>query len=76
MSERAGFRQNFLLAALPTADYKRFTAGLKPVRLSLGATVYKADVPLAYAYFPTTSHRVHGLGDAERRHRGNRHHRQ
>ena len=30
MSERAGFRQNFLLAALPMADYKRFTAGLKP----------------------------------------------
>ena len=48
-------RQNFLLAALPAADYKRFTAELKPVRLPLGATVYKADVPLAYAYFPTTS---------------------
>ena len=55
MSEGAGFRQNFLLAALPTADYKRVTAGLKSVRLSLGATVYRADVPLAYAYFPTTA---------------------
>ena len=55
MPKRAGFRQNFLLAALPTADYKRFTSALKPVRLSLGATVYQADVPLAYAYFPTTS---------------------
>jgi CRP-like cAMP-binding protein len=55
MSERAGHKSNFLLAALPPADYKRFTAGLKRVRLSLGATVYKADVTLAYAYFPTTS---------------------
>ena len=25
------------------------------MKLSLGATVYKAEVPLAYAYFPTTS---------------------
>jgi len=55
MSERSGFRQNFLLAALPSPDYKRFTAQLRPVKLSLGATVYKADVRLAYAYFPTTS---------------------
>jgi CRP-like cAMP-binding protein len=55
MAERAGLRQNFLLAALPAADYKRFTAGLKRVKLALGATVYKSDVPLTYAYFPTTS---------------------
>ena len=55
MAQREGLRQNFLLAALPPADFKRFTAGLKRVKLSLGATVYKADVPLAYAYFPTTS---------------------
>jgi len=55
MAIREGLRQNFLLAALPPADFKRFTAGLKRVKLSLGATVYKADVPLAYAYFPTTS---------------------
>jgi hypothetical protein len=45
MAERVGSKQNFLLAALPLSDYKRFTAELKRVRLSLGATVYKADVP-------------------------------
>jgi CRP-like cAMP-binding protein len=55
MPAHTGSRQNFLLSALPTADYKRFTAELRLVRLSLGATVYKADVPLVYAYFPTTS---------------------
>jgi CRP-like cAMP-binding protein len=55
MSKRAGYEQNFLLAALPAADYKRFTAGLRPVKLALGSTIYKAEVPLAYAYFPTTS---------------------
>ena len=54
MSESASCKQNFLLAALPTGDYKRFTSKLSPVKLALGATVYKADVPLAYAYFPTT----------------------
>ena len=55
MPNHSGYKQNFLLAALPATDYKRFTAGLRLVKLSLGATVYKADVPLAYAYFPTTS---------------------
>ena len=55
MFERAGYHQNFLLAALPPADYKRFTAGLRFVKLSLGATIYKAGTSLAYAYFPTTS---------------------
>ena len=55
MSQRPGYHQNFLLAGLPVADAKRFTAGLRLVKLSLGATIYKADVPLSYAYFPTTS---------------------
>ena len=55
MSERSGYNQNVLLAALPAADFKRFAAGLRLVKLSLGATVYKAEIPLAYAYFPTTS---------------------
>ena len=55
MSERPRYHQNFLLAALPVADYKRFAAALKLVKLRLGATIYKAEVPLAYAYFPTTS---------------------
>jgi CRP-like cAMP-binding protein len=55
LSERPGYQQNRLLAALPAADYKRFTAGLKLVRLALGEKLYKAKTPFAYAYFPTTS---------------------
>ena len=55
MSERAGYHQNVLLAALPPTDYKRFTAGLRLVNLSLGTRIYKAGTPFAYAYFPTTS---------------------
>jgi CRP-like cAMP-binding protein len=55
LSEHSGYQQNVLLAALPAADYKRFKVGLRLVELSLGARVYKAMTPLAYAYFPTTS---------------------
>jgi CRP-like cAMP-binding protein len=55
LSERPGYHQNFLLAALPAGDSKRFAAGLRLVKLALGATIYKAEIPLAYAYFPTTS---------------------
>jgi CRP-like cAMP-binding protein len=55
LSERSGYQQNRLLAALPAADYKRFTAGLTLVKLSLGEKLYKAKTPFAYAYFPTTS---------------------
>jgi hypothetical protein len=55
LSERSGYHRNSLLAALPAADYKRFKAGLRLVKLSLGARVYKAEIPLTYAYFPTTS---------------------
>jgi len=55
LSDRSGYHQNFLLDALPAADFKRFAAGLRLVNLRLGATIYQAEIPLAYAYFPTTS---------------------
>src|SRR5688572_2470548 len=47
--------QNYLLAALSSDDYKRLSPGLRRVKLPLGKTIQKAKVPLAYAYFPTTS---------------------
>ena len=55
MPQVPAYRHNFLLAALPSADYKRFAAGLRLVKLPLGAKIYKSDVPLDHAYFPTTS---------------------
>ena len=55
MPQVSAYRHNFLLAALPAADYTRFAAGLRLVKLPLGATIYKSEVPLDHAYFPTTS---------------------
>ena len=55
MAKLAANRHNFLLAALPAADYKRFAAGLRLVKLRLGATILKAEGPLDHAFFPTTS---------------------
>jgi CRP-like cAMP-binding protein len=55
MAKVATNSHNFLLAAMPAADYKRFSAGLKLVRLRLGTTLYKSEGPLDHAYFPTTS---------------------
>jgi CRP-like cAMP-binding protein len=53
--KRSDHKQNSLLAALSPADYKRFSASLRLVKLPLGKTIQRAKVPLAHAYFPTTS---------------------
>ncbi|MEP7063311.1 MAG: Crp/Fnr family transcriptional regulator [Betaproteobacteria bacterium] len=55
MSVRSTPKQNFLLAAMPPAEYKRFAGKLKSAKMLLGMTVYEANVPLKYAYFPTSS---------------------
>ena len=35
-------KENYLLAALPAADYQPLMPHLKPVRLSLGESVYES----------------------------------
>jgi CRP-like cAMP-binding protein len=46
---------NLLLASLPEADYKRLSANLEPVTLSLGQTLYETDQQITQVYFPEKS---------------------
>ena len=45
--------QNHLLAALPTADYRRLLPSLELVSLPLGRALYESGGKLDYVYFPT-----------------------
>ena len=47
--------QNYLLAALPAADYQRLLPDLELVPLPLGMAVYESGGELNYVYFPTDS---------------------
>jgi CRP-like cAMP-binding protein len=47
-------RQNWLLAALPDAEWERLLPNLKPVFMPLGQSVYESGVQLDHVYFPTT----------------------
>ena len=47
--------QNYLLAALPTAEFERLSAHLDLVALPLGESLYEPGVQMRHAYFPTTS---------------------
>jgi CRP-like cAMP-binding protein len=47
---------NWLLDALPDADYERLLDDLKPVSFSLGDVIYESGGEMDYVYFPTTSH--------------------
>ncbi|HEX8633068.1 MAG TPA: Crp/Fnr family transcriptional regulator [Pyrinomonadaceae bacterium] len=44
---------NRILAALPPAEYARFSAYLEPVEISLGEVLYRPDEPITHVYFPT-----------------------
>jgi CRP-like cAMP-binding protein len=47
--------QNHLLAALPSAEFKRLEAELELVQLKLGDVLYESGCKLGYVYFPTTA---------------------
>jgi CRP-like cAMP-binding protein len=47
---------NWLLDALPRADYERIVPNLKPVTFALGDVIYESQGQMEYVYFPTTSH--------------------
>lgn len=47
--------QNFLLAALPAADFEPLAAELELVPMPLGQMLYEPGTQLRHAYFPTTS---------------------
>jgi CRP-like cAMP-binding protein len=46
-------KQNYILAALPAADYARLLPDLELVPLPLGRAVYESGGKLDYVYFPT-----------------------
>jgi CRP-like cAMP-binding protein len=48
-------RQNHLLAALPTEDYKRLLQHLEFVPMPLGDVLYESGIELRHVYFPTTA---------------------
>jgi CRP-like cAMP-binding protein len=48
-------RQNHLLAALPTEDYKRLLQHLELVPMPLGDVLYESGNELRHVYFPTTA---------------------
>jgi CRP-like cAMP-binding protein len=45
-------RQNHLLAALPEAEWARWSPHLEPVELALGDVVYESGSTLRHVYFP------------------------
>jgi CRP-like cAMP-binding protein len=48
-------RQNLLLAALPSDDYKRLLPSLEPIPISLGDVIYESGAQMRSVFFPTTS---------------------
>jgi len=66
MSTQTSPRQNYLLAALPSADYERLLPHLELVPLELGQVLYESGDQQHYAYFLTTSivSKVYPMGDA------------
>jgi CRP-like cAMP-binding protein len=44
-----------LLAALPAAEWQRWSAELEPVELALGQVLYESGSSLSHVYFPTSA---------------------
>jgi CRP-like cAMP-binding protein len=55
MSTPSNPSQNFLLAALPKAEFDRLVDHLERVHLPLGEMLYQPGEQLLHAYFPTTA---------------------
>jgi CRP-like cAMP-binding protein len=55
MSVSPASRKNFLLAALPDPEWRRWQPLLEQVEMPLGQVLYESGATLAYVYFPITS---------------------
>jgi len=55
MPSASDFRENRLLASLPTAEWERWSPLLELVDMPLGQVLYESGVTLNYVYFPITS---------------------
>jgi CRP-like cAMP-binding protein len=51
----AGPRENFLLAALPDPEWRRWQPLLEQFEMPLGQVLYESGATLTHVYFPTTS---------------------
>jgi len=47
--------QNYLLAALPTAEFERIVTHLELIAMPLGEVLYESSGQLQHVYFPTTA---------------------
>lgn len=45
-------KRNSMLAALPSAEYRRLLPALEPVRLELGDVLHETGAPIRHVYFP------------------------
>ena len=52
MPEAADPRQNHLLAALPAAEWQRWSSLLELVEMALGHVLYESGISLSHVYFP------------------------
>jgi CRP-like cAMP-binding protein len=55
MLDSAEPRNNFLLAALPDPEWRRWQRLLEKVEMPLGEVLYESGATLTHVYFPTTS---------------------
>jgi CRP-like cAMP-binding protein len=55
MSTHTEARKNHLLAALPSAEWDRWSPHLEAVDMQLGEVLYEAGTTLSHVYFPTTA---------------------
>ena len=55
MLDSAEPRNNFLLAALPDPEWRRWQQLLEKVEMPLGEVLYESGATLTHVYFPTTS---------------------
>ncbi|GAA3282636.1 Crp/Fnr family transcriptional regulator [Dactylosporangium vinaceum] len=46
---------NFVLAAMPDAEFSRMAAGLEPVRLEVHDPIHDSGEPIEHVYFPATA---------------------
>jgi CRP-like cAMP-binding protein len=55
MPQNADLRSNRLLAALPEAEWTRWSPVLERVQMPLGQVLYESGATLGYVYFPLTA---------------------
>jgi CRP-like cAMP-binding protein len=53
--ETREFRKNYLLGALPDAEWRRWSPFIERMHMPLGTVIYEPGITLDYVYFPITA---------------------